>query len=124
MSSNPVNLAVRFLLELCILAALGIWGWKQSAGWEHYMLAFGLPAIAATLWGIFRIPNDPGSATVAIPGIVRLLLELGLFTLAVLALYDSGYQRPALIMAAVTFIHYVISYDRVLWMLKKKLADN
>jgi hypothetical protein len=32
MGSHPLNLAVRFALELSALAALGVWGWRQGDG--------------------------------------------------------------------------------------------
>ena len=33
MGSHPINLTIRFLLELSALAAIGIWGWNQSDDW-------------------------------------------------------------------------------------------
>lgn len=119
MSSNPVNLVVRFLLELVIFIALGKWGWQKHEGWLRYVLTFALPLIAAALWGIFRIPNDPKEAPVAVKGIVRLILELGLFTLAVLALYDIQAFTSAYTLAIVVTIHYALSYDRIFRMLKQ-----
>jgi len=119
MNTNPVNLSVRFLLEVAMLIILGYWGWRLS-GTSRYIGVLGLPATAAALWGIFRIPNDPKPAPVAIPGILRLLLELGLFGFASWALYDLGYSALGLIMAAIVTIHYIVSYDRTWVMLKNK----
>jgi hypothetical protein len=51
MSQNPINLAVRFLLELVGLYAFGLWGWTQHAGFLRYLLVIGLPVVAAALWG-------------------------------------------------------------------------
>ena len=119
MNTNPINLTVRFLLEIAMLTALGCWGWHLS-GISRYIAAAGLPIAAATLWGVFRIPNDPKPAPVAVPGILRLLLELGLFGFASWALYDLGYSTLSLIMGAVVIIHYVVSYDRTWVMLRNK----
>ena len=119
MNTNPINLTVRFLLEIAMLTALGCWGWHLS-GISRYIAATGLPIAAATLWGVFRIPNDPKPAPVAVPGILRLLLELGLFGFASWALYDLGYSTLSLIMGAVVIIHYVVSYDRTWVMLRNK----
>lgn len=124
MNANPVNLAVRFLLELCILIAYGMWGWHLGVSheltWVSYVAAIGLPLIAAALWGIFRIPNDPNPAPVAIPGQLRLLLEWGLFGSSVWMLYRLGYSRAGLIMGVIVVIHYMVSYDRAWAMLRNK----
>jgi len=119
MNTNPVNLAVRFLLEIMMLIILGCWGWHLS-GPVRYAGVIGLPIIAAALWGIFRIPNDPKPAPVVIPGILRLLLELSLFGFASWALYDLGYPKLSLIMATVVAVHYIVSYDRTWVMLRNK----
>jgi hypothetical protein len=120
MNTNPVNLAVRFLLEIVMLIVFACWGWHSTANWVHYIAAVGLPTIAAVLWGVFRIPNDPKPSPVAIPGIIRLLLEWALFGLAVWALYDLGYTRSAIVMAVIVVLHYLVSYDRTRAMLRNK----
>jgi hypothetical protein len=120
MNTNPVNLAVRFLLEIVMLIAFACWGWHSTTGWFRYIAAAGLPVIAATLWGVFRIPNDPKPAPVAIPGIVRLLLEWVLFGLAAWALHDLGYTKSAIVMVVVVVLHYIVSYDRTWVMLRNK----
>ena len=119
MNTNPVNLAVRFSLEIAMLITLGCWGWHLS-GTGRYIAVAGLPIAAAALWGIFRIPNNPKPAPLAIPGILRLLLELGLFGFASWALYDLGYSTLGLIMAMVVTIHYIVSYDRTWMMMRNK----
>ena len=120
MNTNPINLAVRFLLEIAMLIILGYWGWHLSPGWARYAAALGLPVIAATLWGVFRIPNDPKPAPVEVPGIVRLLLEWVLFGSAVLALFSLGYFTLSLVMAITVKLHYIVSYDRTWAMLRNK----
>jgi len=120
MNTHPLNLAVRFLLEIAMLAALGYWGWHAAGGWLRYAAAAGLPLIAATLWGVFRIPNDPKPAPVAIPGVARLLLEWTLFGAAVLALFTMGYFTLSLIMGITLKLHYIASYDRTWALLRNK----
>ena len=122
MGTHPVNLAVRFILELCALAAMAYWGWTQHAGWLRFVLAIGLPVLAAILWGTFAVPNDPsrsGQAPVPVPGVVRLMLELAFFGLAVWMLYDAGATILSSIMGIVVIIHYALSYDRMAWLLKQ-----
>ena len=120
MNTNPINLAIRFLLEIAMLIVLGCWGWHIAAGWMQYATALILPVIAATLWGVFRIPNDPKPAPVEVPGIVRLLLEWLLFGSAVLALFSLGHFTLSLVMAIIVKLHYIISYDRTWAMLRNK----
>ena len=46
MSENPVNLALRFLLELAALAALGQWGWVAHDGAARWVWTVGLVVVA------------------------------------------------------------------------------
>ncbi len=121
MGSNPYNLAFRFLLEISALVCLGIWGWSQDDGWIRYLLAPALPALTAAIWGIFAVPEDPsrsGKAPVPVPGIIRLILELTIFAIASWTLLDMNHELMATLFSLLVFIHYLISYDRVLWLLK------
>lgn len=120
MNTNPINLAIRFLLEIAMLIALGYWGWHANTGWIRYAAVAGLPLIAATLWGVFRIPNDPKPAPIAVPGVVRLLIEWTLFGAAVLALFTMGFVTLSIIMGITLKLHYIVSYDRTWAMLRNK----
>ena len=120
MSTNPLNLALRFLLELFMLAVLAWWGYHRFAGWHGIVACIAFPALAAMLWGIFRIPNDPRPAPVAIPGPLHLLLECALFAWAIWALEDLGHDTIACFLAGVLVAHYLISYDRTVPMLRNK----
>jgi hypothetical protein len=120
MSNNPINLAVRFILELVGLFAMGLWGWNQGEGALRFVLALGLPVAAAVIWGVFRVPGDSsssGKAPVPVPGVVRLLIEIIFFDFAAWCLFTV---EPILgwIFAIVVLIHYAASYDRVRWLLR------
>ena len=120
MGSHPINLTIRFLLELSTLLAMGVWGWRQSEGWFRFVLALGIPIIVAVVWATFAVPNDPsrsGAAPIAVPGIVRLAIELAVFVLAMWMLYDLGYTRLSWILGIIVAIHYITSYDRILWLI-------
>ena len=122
MGSHPINLTIRFILELAALLAMGVWGWNQSAGWQRYLLAFGIPILAGVLWGAFAVPDDPsrsGAAPVAIPGILRLLLELAVFGFAVWALFDAGFSLWGWAFGIVALLHYLTSYDRIAWLVSQ-----
>lgn len=122
MSQNVINLAVRFALELVALYAFGRWGWSRGEGAMRLALAIGLPLLAATLWGVFRVPGDAsasGRAIVAVPGWLRLLLELAFFSFATFCFFDSGLGNAGWVFGAVSLLHYIVSYDRVFWLLNK-----
>ncbi|HEV7350182.1 YrdB family protein [Telluribacter sp.] len=120
MSQHPINLGVRFLLEILVLVALGTWGWQKPEGTSlRYGLALLLQVVAATVWGVFRVPNDPGVSPVQVPGLVRLLLEILFFWAAVAALYDLNQFRNSLVLGVVLLVHYLLSYDRVLLLLRQ-----
>lgn len=122
MGWHPVNLALRFVLEIVALLAYALWGVQQARGAAGYALAVGLMIAVGALWATFRVPGDAsarGDAPVAVPGIVRLALELVLFAGAALALYGAGYETAAVIFAAASAAHYVASYDRVAWLLRR-----
>ena len=120
MGSHPINLAIRFLLEVSALLSMGIWGWRHSEGPFRFVLALGIPLILAAVWGTFAVPNDPsrsGAAPIVVLGIIRLVIELSVFALATWALYDLGYTRISWILGLIVALHYIVSYDRVTWLI-------
>ena len=122
MGSNPLNLGLRFILELVALYAFGRWGWQQNTGWLRFALAPGLPLLAMILWGTFAVPADPsrsGNAPIPTPGAIRLLLELAFFATATWCFHTSGLPKLGLFFGVVVLIHYALSYDRIAWLLRK-----
>ena len=122
MGSHPINLIIRFLLELTALIAIGIWGWKLSDGWIGFVLALGMPIIVAAVWGTFAVPNDPsrsGAAPIAVPGFVRLTIELAIFAFATWTVCDLGCTGLSVVLGIVVVVHYIISYDRIIWLISR-----
>ncbi len=120
MGSHPLNLALRFLLELVAVGAIGVWAWKITDGPLRYLLVIGLPILAMALWGTFAVSGDPsrsGGAPIPVPGAVRLLLELAILAVGAWALQSVGYPQWSIIFIIVVVLHYVISYDRIAWLL-------
>jgi len=120
MGSHPVNLFIRFLLEIAALVSAGMWGWKQSDNWFRFVLAIGIPIILAAIWGTFAVPDDPsrsGAAPIVTPGFIRLAIELGVFAFAVWALYDMSFNNISLVFCILVLLHYLISYDRIVWLM-------
>jgi len=121
MSQNPLNLAVRFLLEIIALIAIGALAKVQFSGALGFILMVVLPLFAAVVWGTFNVPGDPsrsGKAPVPVPGIVRLLIELDIFGCATWALYSFN-PTYGWIFGLVTLAHYTLSYDRIIWLLRR-----
>lgn len=120
MSQNPINLTVRFLLECYGLYALGYWGWTQHDGLLKILFSIGLPLVAAAIWGIFRAKEDHGKGLIPVNGRVRLLIEIGFFSAASIALFISHQQQSAVLFMIILIAHYAVSYDRVLMLMGYK----
>lgn len=88
---KSANLAVRFIVELCALAALAYWG-SRTGGEPGVRLAAGIgaPLLAALIWGTFVVPKS----AVQLPAPVTVILGLGILALAAAALASAG--RPIL----------------------------
>jgi len=81
------NLALRFLLELASLVALGYWGASAADGAvARVVFGVGLPLTAAAFWGVFVAPR----ARVMLPTAMRMALGLVVFACAAAALVDRG----------------------------------
>ncbi|MGE0638289.1 MAG: YrdB family protein [Bacteroidia bacterium] len=122
MHSHPFNLALRFILEISTLFIIGYWGFKNNDGILKYIMTFGLPLLLAAVWGVFAVSNDPsrsGKTVVETAGSMRLVIELLFFAGGSLALYKLGYTKAAYLFALAVIIHYLVSYERVLWLLRK-----
>jgi hypothetical protein len=116
---DSFNLVLRFFLELIALYSIGYWGWTQYDGASRYLLTIGLPFLAAVIWGTFRVPGDGGAPRVRVSGVVRLLIEIVFFSFAIWGLFDAGATTVGWIFGGLTLFHYLISYDRLGWLLKQ-----
>jgi len=122
MGSHPINLAIRFLLEITALVSMGLWGLRQGEGFTRFLLALGIPILAMMLWGVFAVPNDPsrsGKAPIATPGILRLGLEIIFFIVSIWMLINVGFIELGWFFGIIVAIHYIASYDRVFWLIKQ-----
>lgn len=122
MGSHPLNLLIRFLLEICVLVIGSTWGWKQSDGWLRVVLAIGIPVFLSVIWGVFNVPGDPsrsGAAPIITPGIIRLGIEIAIFSFGIWCLYDMGSMKLSLTLSIIVFLHYAVSYDRISWLISQ-----
>jgi uncharacterized protein DUF2568 len=83
---RPVNLALRFALELAALAAFATWGLHTAAGPARFALAAAAVLVAAAVWGRWMAPASRHQ--LADPA--RLLVEAAFFTAAGAALAVTG----------------------------------
>jgi len=77
-SYHPVNLGLRFILEIVVLIAAGMFA-KEHFSWISAIL---LPVVLMTCWSVFAVRGDKsrsGKTVVPTPGKLRILIELLFF---------------------------------------------
>jgi len=122
MAYHPLNLALRFILELLVLFIAAYWAWTTQSGMEKYISIITQPIAIATIWGVFAVPNDPsrsGKTVVAVSGIIRLVIEVIVFGSGVWFMYKSINPLYSRMFASIVILHYAISYERIAWLLKQ-----
>jgi hypothetical protein len=103
---KALNLALAFALELCLLAALGYWGFRVGSGWiARIALGVGAPAVVIVIWGIFLAPTS--SRRLHDPWL--LLAKIILFGAAIAALYAAGHPTIAWVFATLFVINSILA---------------
>ena len=101
-----VLLAVRFLAELGMLAALAWGGWHLTGSTAPaLLLALALPAVAATVWGMWVAPK--ARRRLADPA--RLAVEVTLFAAAFLALQAGGATLQTMVVGVLLWAAFLVS---------------
>lgn len=108
-----LNVALRALLELGIVVALGYWGYRtggSTAG--RWALALGAPLVGFGFWGLvdFRWAGRPAE-------LLRLVQELAVSGLAAVAWYSTGQHVLGWALAVLSVAYHVLVYligDRLL----------
>jgi len=102
-----IGSALRFLLELCALAALAVWGAHAGHGpATRAGLALAAPMLAAVVWGAFVAPR----ARWPVSPPLRLAIELAVFGAAFAGLQAARHPGPAWgFAAAVALDHLLLS---------------
>ena len=102
---KAINLVVRFVLELCILGAVGYWGFTSGPGWLGKVgLGIGTPLLTAVLWGLWGAPNS----TFHLHGLLLFIFELIIFGAGPVALYAAGQPTLAIIFGVVYIVNKVL----------------
>ncbi len=86
--------ALRFAFELALLTAYTVIGAGLVVGPVRWLLAAVLPAVVATLWGVFLSPKR----SVALPLAARIVAELVLFAVAAWGLARLGHPLWATVL--------------------------
>lgn len=117
------QLAIRFVLEVGALVALGNWAFHTAPpGAAAWAAGLALPAFAAAIWVTFAVPGDPsrsGRAPVPVPGWARLGLELAVFLGAGAALWALHRSKALAVFIAALLVHHLVTPARHLWLLRK-----
>lgn len=104
---QAANQGLRFLLELCALAALGWSGYQVNASLPvRIAAAVALPLAAAGAWSVWGAPASSRQLGTG----PRLVLELAVFGGAALALWLAGRQGIALGFAAVCVVNRALMF--------------
>lgn len=99
------NLALRFLLELCALVALGYWGVHTGDGLLLKLgLALGALLLFAVAWGTFAALKAP----VHLPRLVKAALGLVFLEIAAVALAIAGQPILAAIFGVIVLINALL----------------
>src|SRR6476619_5377508 len=101
---RAANLALKFLLELCALAAFAYWGAPTGPTAVNVLLGIGAPLAMAVVWGPWAAPKAPRR----LAGAARITLELSVCALAALAWVAAGAPVVAAIFAALVVANAVL----------------
>ena len=101
-SAKVVNLALRFGLELCALAAFAYWGFKTGNSTAISIL-FGIAAPLAMIvvWGAFVAPKS----RVSLSQTLKRILGLAILVLAAIALADAGRSTLSVVFGVASVIN-------------------
>lgn len=121
---SRVMLAVRFLVEIVALSAVGFAGWRIGEGSvPGAVLGALFVVIAATFWSIFSVRNDPSrnpDPVIAVRGWVRLVIEFAVFGLAAWSLWAFVSRAASESFLTVVGIISLVGWDRLWWMLRHR----
>ena len=121
MGFHPLNLGLRFLLEVAAVAGvfrLGLW---LADGLAGVGLAVVLSVIALVVWSVFNVPGDrsrSGKAPVRVSGKVRLLTEIVVLGAGAWSWFVTGPRWFAVSFLVGLVLHYTLSWDRLAWLLR------
>ncbi len=97
-----INLLLRFMLELAMVAAFAAWGFRVADSlWLRVVLGIGAPALAVFAWGALIAPRAPRR----LDDPARLVAEVVLFGLAAAALVLAGLPIWGIVLAVTAAVN-------------------
>jgi hypothetical protein len=124
---TPFQSVFRFAIELTALVCWGISGWQIADGPFRWLLVVALPVVAAAIWGTFRAPDDHsanGQAPIAVPGVVRLCLELDVLLGAAIVTALVWSPTVGIALAVAVVAHYATTVPRIRWLLAQRTSQS
>lgn len=104
---QSINLALRFVLEIFALGAVGYWGFKIGKdGVLKWLMAFGFPVLLAVIWGVFGSPK----AVIKLSSPLHFIVEVLTFGLPALALYFIGKQQVAIFYIILVIVNRMLMF--------------
>jgi len=104
---KSLNVAVRFLLEICVLISVGYWGFKTGSGWFFkILLGIGALLLIAIIWGTFGAPKAANHLT----GFSLLALEVIVFGSGMVALYATKNYSLAWGFGVIVIINRILMF--------------
>lgn len=101
------NLVLAFLLELCVLLALGYWGFVSGPNMLAKIgLGIGLPIAAIIIWAIFGAPRSARR----LRGGWYWLLRIVFFALGAIFFYAAGQRVLGIIFALLLILNCALGY--------------
>jgi len=114
---KAANLALRFLLEVAALVALGYWGFHAGSNDAvHWILGIGAPLVAAVVWGLFVAPRRRFEVSDA----AWVLFQVVIFGAAIVGLVASGQTTIAVVFAVLLTINVTLM---IAWHQRGEPAD-
>lgn len=99
-------LVLRAVMEICIVLALGYWGYKTGdAAGKKVFLAIVAPTIGFSFWGLVDFRKAGSFAE-----LLRLIQELVISGLAAFALIVVGAKGFALTLVFISLLHHILVY--------------
>lgn len=122
MHKHPLNLAIRFLLEMTALVSSGVWAYGLDDSFMGIVYAVLTVLLLMILWGVFNVPNDPsrsGKAPMVVKGWLRLLIEFAIFSFGIWTMNQVCEALYSCIFGGLIVLHCLVSYERIIWLLKR-----
>ncbi len=101
-----LNLVLRSLMEIGIVAGIGYWGFYSGKGSiMKIILGIGMPLLIFGFWGLVDFQKAGNYSE-----LLRLCQELVITGIAAAALYISGQHALGWALALISIIHHILVY--------------